>query len=422
MNDFIDYLETLSNLGISPSLGGIECLAKIMGDPQSEYDSIQITGTNGKTSTSKFLASILSNHQRKCGLYLSPHLQHYNERWSIDGDDISYSRLAEVGKVLRDWVDKADIALAPRRITQFEVLTGFAILYFHLEKVDVAVFEVGMGGKWDATSVVKPAVSALTTISMDHSDYLGDSIEAIAKEKSHVLKVGTKAVAGRVDDSVKKILTDRAEDQNGEIYFLGDDYKVSARDVSGRVRIDGIFAVYNGLDTRGISKYQIDNLAVAVAAAELYLNEALSIEGIRRSLDQVKLVGRAELISYEPRILLDGAHNEAGSIALGEVLRDEYKFDKLILVLSMLRDKDLPKVLKNLLPLAGSVVATCNHNPRSLSAKELQDIIIDSGHDAALAGDMKSAISNAMEQAGDGDLICVTGSLYGVGEARDALQ
>jgi len=422
MNDFVEYLDSLSNLGISPSLKGIECLTKIMGDPQTDYDSIQVTGTNGKTSVSKFLSAILSNHKKQCGLYLSPHLQQYNERWSVDGYDISNSRLEEVGKDLRSSVDKANESLEPRRLTQFEVLTGFALLFFNLEKVDVAVFEVGMGGKWDATSVVKPSVSALTTISMDHSDYLGDSIGEIAKEKSHVIKERTKAVAGSVDGLVKKILSDRSKDQNTEIFFLGDDYQVIIDELSGGVNVEGLYAKYDGLDIRGFNKFQSNNLAIAVVAAELYLEEALCVEGINRALEEVEIIGRAEMICDRPRILLDGAHNEAGSKVLAEVLRNEFKFEKLILILSMLKDKEVPKVLKNLLPFAGTIIATSNQNPRSLTNDELGSLIIKSGYEPLLRSDMDSSLSVAKDLAGDGDLICVTGSLYGVGEAREVLQ
>ena len=422
MSNFVDYLDSLSNLGIEPSLEGIKCLSHFLDDPHSNYDVIQVTGTNGKTSVSKFLSAILSNHGRKTGLYLSPHLQQYNERWSIDGSNISNSRLEEVGGLLRRSVEKADVLLKPRRLTQFEILTGLAFLYFYLEKVDVAIFEVGMGGRWDATSVVKPAVSILTTISMDHADYLGGTIEAIAKEKSYVIKEGTIAVAGRIDVSVKKILAERAREQTGEIYFLGDDYDVSTLQGSGSVSIDGIFTVYDGLSMREFSKFQIDNLAMAVAAAEVYLREELSVEGINKALDEVELIGRAELISDEPRILLDGAHNEAGSRVLSEVLREDYKFDKLILILSVLRDKDVLKVLSNLLPIAGSIIATSNYSPRSLSAEELGDLINKSGFEVNLRSDMESALKYAKALAGISDLICVTGSLYGVGEARGMLQ
>lgn len=422
MSDFVEYLDSLSNLGISPSLDSIKCLSAILDEPQANYDSIQVTGTNGKTSVSKFLSAILSNHKKKCGLYLSPHLQQYNERWSIDGGNISDSSLEEVGRLLRRSVAKAEAILGPRHLTQFEVLTGFAILYFHLEKVDVAIFEVGMGGKWDATSVVKPVVSILTSISMDHSDYLGDTIEEIAKEKSFVIKVETKAVCGMVDDSIKKILIDRAKSQNGEIFFLGDSYSFRDDTNAKSISIDGLFTTYNGLDLGRFSKFQIGNLVMAVAAAELYLGDALLEEGISKALDEVELIGRAELISSRPRILLDGAHNEAGSQVLSQVLNEEYQFDKLILILSVLRDKDVLKVLSNLLPIANSVIVTGNRNPRSLSVEELGDLINSAGYMAVLRTDMVSALQYAKELASVGDLICVTGSLYGVGEARDALQ
>lgn len=417
MSEFKVYLDSLSNLGISPSLEGIRRLVKEIGDPQNSFDAVQITGTNGKTSTARFLSNILRHHSLRCGLYLSPHLQDYNERWSVDGNEISDGRLEELGAELIGYVKKANAAMGGRKLTQFEVLTGFAFYYFMKEKIDVAVVEVGMGGRWDATSVVKPDVAIFTSVTIDHADFLGDTVEKIAAEKSHVIKENTAAITGYVEDSVREILTERAARQGGSIYFLGRDFDVED-DGKGGVDIRGTNANYEGLYLPLAGEYQRRNLAVAVVAAERYLDRSLDREGLELAIADMSAPGRLELVSKNPRVLLDGAHNAAGAAELRASLEEEFAYHRLIVIISILKDKEVEAFLDTILTLADTVIVTTNDNSRALSETELFQLAKDRAINVRSAISIKAALDTAAEMAGEDDLICVTGSLYGVGEAR----
>lgn len=435
MKRFIRYLDSLSNLGISPSLAGIKALSRELGQPQKKFDSIQITGTNGKTSTARILSAILKNHGLKCGLYLSPHLQTYNERWSINGYDIGDRELEILGLKLIEYVKAANAKLtisgaspsAPtgkeglasvKYLTQFEVLTGFALAYFRESAVDAAVMEVGMGGRWDATSIIHPKVAVVTTITIDHADFLGDTLAKIAREKSYVIKKGTNALAGYVRPSVQKILRRRAANREAQIKFLGQDFSFRADSSGDTFTVRGLFRDYPKLRLNLIGDFQRQNAAIAIAAAETYLGRALEPARLSKALLEAKSPGRLEIMETSPTIILDGAHNPAGAAELRRALEKDFNYGRLFFVISMLRDKDVPAFLQTVMPLAAETILTTNHNPRALSAKELAFFALEIDPKVSTAPNLKAAVDRMRAIAGPPDTICITGSLYGVGEAR----
>jgi len=419
--DFSAYLDSLGNLGIEPSLAGIEAVCRALGDPQEKYDVIQVTGTNGKTSTSRMIQALLSAHGIKCGLYLSPHLESYRERVSVNGVEIDEGGFEELGRSVREKITAVEESLGGRRVTQFEVITAAAFAYFERRGVRVAVVEVGMGGRWDATSVAVPKVAVITNVTMDHADWLGPALTDIAGEKSYVIRAGNTVVVGPAAPEIRAIFERRAVGEKAKLIVVGEDARVEA-DEHHAVAIETPKAVYGGIRLGVAGHWQERNAVTALAAAEAYVGQALNIETTRRALAQVRSPGRAELIEGAPEILLDGAHNQSGVDALSAHLRLEYADRNPVLVVSILRDKAAPVMVETLDKAGREIIFTDSGNPRCLDPYELSDMAAGEAVTVTVEPDPALALEMAKDLAGEKGLVVVTGSLYLVGVVRKLLR
>jgi len=418
---FSAYLDSLANFGIEPSLDGIEALCRRLDDPQKQFDAIQVTGTNGKTSTSRMLQALIAAHGVGCGLYLSPHLESYRERVSVDGVDIDEDDFEAIGRLVRKQTAAAERSLAGRRITQFEAITAAALAYFAHRRIQAAVLEVGMGARWDATSVAAAKIGVITNVAMDHADWLGPELTDIAGEKSYVIRAGNTVVVGSVSAEVDAVFEARAKAQGARLLKSGRDFSRLST-VGDTLTIRTPRADYDGIALGVAGPWQAENAPAAVAAAEAYLDRALDVAKMRRALADVRSPGRAELVPGEPDIFLDGAHNVNGVEALADYLKTGFSGRKLVLVVSILRDKAAPAMVAKLVDAAAELIFTVSDNPRCLRASELTGLAREHGGNATEAAGVEAALAEAKIKAGRDGVVVVTGSLYLVGQARKLLK
>ncbi|MDO8949111.1 MAG: folylpolyglutamate synthase/dihydrofolate synthase family protein [Actinomycetota bacterium] len=417
----IQELEGALRFGINPSLDGIRTLTARLAEPQDAYRCVQVTGTNGKTSVTRLLSAILHAHGLRVGTYTSPHLVSYTERVEIDGVPITEECFARsVSAVLEASGDMRDSA-----VTEFELLTAAALDAFRHHQVTWACLEVGMGGRWDATSVVAPRVSVVTGVALDHTDRLGMTREEIAGDKAYIIKPGAVAVIGPGCTGVESILRDRARAVGAPMVRVGSiNGDVTWRVLSvpcapggmTRLIVDGAFTVYDDLEVRAPS-YQAPNVAVAIAAAEAALGQPLDSDALSETLATMVFPGRFELLGEAPPLLIDGAHNPEAATVLAGAVREAFGSKKPIIVLGVMADKDAEGIVRALAPVAGGFVCTQSHSPRALDAEALADIVRSCG--AVVLGterSVASAVAHARLMLAPG-VVCA-GSIYVAGEVR----
>ncbi len=410
-----------------PDLTRITRLAELLGDPQLAYPSVHVTGTNGKTSVVRMSATLLSAVGLSAGTYTSPHLQTVRERFAVTGRWIGEQSLAEVYDQVLPIAELVD-AESDDDVTYFELLTAMAFWWFADKPVDIGVFEVGMGGTWDATNLVRGDVAVITPIDLDHRE-LGDSPVAVATEKAGIIKPGGHVVTGRQRDDVQAVLDARAAEVGATVRRWGVDHEVLDRRVAvggqylnlrvGDRSVDEIFLPLHG-------SHQADNACLALAALAGVLGERfgeLDDDLIRAGLAAVSAPGRLEIVHRDPTVILDGAHNPHGARTAAEALGEAFEFRNLVLVLACLADKDLAGIVDAFRDVANHVVVTAPDSPRAAPATELHAIAVaafeGTGVVVELADDVESALMLATGVAGEGDGVLVTGSLYTVGAARD---
>jgi dihydrofolate synthase/folylpolyglutamate synthase len=373
---------------------------------------IHVAGTNGKGSTAAFLSSILTAGGHKTGLFTSPHLIAFPERIRIDGREISE----------HDVISLADriLSVAPEGTTFFEIVTAMSYLHFAEQGAEVAVMEVGMGGRFDATNIATGLLSIITPIDLDHAEFLGDTIGLIAREKAGVIKAGRPVVISDQPSEAREVILQQCAENNCPLYQQGSDFKASWE--NDGLSYAGIGWTLHDLHPGIPGRFQSMNLATALCAAEL-LNQqgiALSRDGVRLGVERASWPGRMELFPGPPRVLLDGAHNPAGAKVLADALT-EFPRKALILVMGIVGDKDALGILEPLLPFADSVITVSPSVPRGLGAHELAEHCRVFGHGAIAAGTIGKGLETAFQQADAEDLILVCGSLFVVGEARARL-
>ncbi|MDD2337970.1 MAG: bifunctional folylpolyglutamate synthase/dihydrofolate synthase [Geobacteraceae bacterium] len=407
--EMMSHIYGLARFGMKPGLQRIRATLCALSDPQDAVQTVHVAGTNGKGSTAAFLASILTAGGHKTGLFTSPHLVAFTERIRIDGTEISETEVVS----LADRV----LSVAPEGTTFFEIVTAMAYLFFAEQGVRAAVMEVGMGGRFDATNVASGILSIITPIALDHSQYLGDTISMIAREKAGVIKAGRPVVSSSQSPDAREVIRKHCIELKSPLYMQGNDFSATWEN-SG--------FVYSGLQWKlhalqpGIpGRYQAMNLATAICAAELLEQQGMSLtpDCVRTGAEQASWPGRMELFAGPPRVLLDGAHNPAGAQALSEALADIPR-RALILVAGVVGDKDANGILERLLPSADSVITVCPSVPRGLTSHDLADHCRSLGHQAIEAGSVASGLETAFNKAQPDDLILVCGSLFVVGEAR----
>jgi dihydrofolate synthase/folylpolyglutamate synthase len=417
-----------------PDLDRITDLLALLGDPQRAYPSIHLTGTNGKTSTARMIDDLLRELGLRTGRYTSPHLESVTERIALDGQPLSPERFAEVYDEVAPYAELVD-ARHPDSVTFFEFVTAMAFAAFADSPVDAAVVEVGLGGTWDATNLVRAPVVVMTTIGLDHMAVLGDTVEAIATEKAGLIHPGATVVAAPQPASAAAVLDARAAAVGATIVREGIDFGVQSRVVAvgGQVlRLRGLAGVYDDVFIPLHGEHQASNAACALAAVEALLGggrEALDSDAVRAAFASVSSPGRLEVVRRNPTVLLDGAHNPSGADALAAALEDAFSFDHLVGVVAVLADKDATTLLGALEPVLDSVVVTTNGSPRAMGVDALAEIAVEVfGADrvevaARLDDAIESAVTAAESRAQLGGAgVVVTGSIVTVGEARHLLR
>lgn len=419
--EVLNYMFGLERLGIRPGLAAIRGLLRLLGDPQRKFPSIHVAGTNGKGSTSAFIASILNDAGYKTGLYTSPHLARFNERMRIGRRDIADRDIVDIALEV-----KGAARHAARTPTFFEFTTAMAFLYFSGKNADITVIEAGMGGRLDATNALaRPLVSVITEIGVDHTEYLGGTIEAIAREKAGIIKKGGLVVTSEGDTAAGRVIRERAAEKNARLFALGHDFMPKNADAK-RLKFD--YVGMDGVSLMGLrpglfGAHQFRNASVALASIQCLKNLGWRIPGknIRAGLKGVCWPGRFEVLRKSPLIILDSAHNPHGAKALRAAL-DEMDYERLILVLGIMADKDIDGILAHIAPAAEAVIAASPRTKRALNSSLLMDRLKAYDAKTVSMSDIPSAVRHALRIAAPKDAICVTGSIFTIGEAREFLR
>jgi dihydrofolate synthase/folylpolyglutamate synthase len=407
---------------IVPDLSRILALATYLDDPQLRYPTIHVSGTNGKGTVARVATELACAHGIVTGLYTSPHLESVSERLSVCGVDISEVEFAEEFTHLHPYLELVD-ARSEERVTYFEALTALAYLWFADKPVGLGVFEVGMGGTWDATNLVASDVAVVTPIGLDHPE-LGSTLLEVAGEKAGIIKEGKVAVVREQDAEALAVLEERCEKQAASMLLEFRDWEVLDRllAVGGQAfAVRGIHATYEELFLPLFGEHAVRNAAAAIVACESLFGQALDEDRARDALASVRWPGRLEVVGRHPTIVLDGAHNPAGAEALATALREFFAWGRLHLVVSISANKDVAGIVRRLAPLADAAYAARNESDRAGDALPIAEAFGTEDKPVSLHGSIAEALDAARAAAGEDDLICVTGSLYTVADARRAL-
>lgn len=422
---------------IDPSLSRISAIMDLLGEPQLAYPVIQVTGTNGKSSTARMIASLLRALGLRTGLYTSPHLVDMRERIEIDGEPISAHDFMQVAGDVAPFIATVDARVEEEGgtpVTYFETLTAIAYAAFADAPVDVAVVEVGVGGTWDATSVCRPQVAVVTRVAMDHADILGDRIDLIAGEKAGIIKEGCFAVIGDQDPDAAEVLQARVHEVGVPAAWEGKAFAVLDRTVAvgGQVlTLQGLAGTYDDVFVPLFGAHQSRNAAIALAATEAFVGGgalALDADSVREGFADVTSPGRLEVVRRGPTVIIDAAHNPAGAEALADALSESFAFTHLVGVVAVLADKDVVGILRALEPVLDEIVVTENDSPRRLDADALGALAVEIFGDERvtvcrrLADGLDAGIRLAEEAdtyAASG--VIVTGSVVTAGQARAML-
>jgi dihydrofolate synthase/folylpolyglutamate synthase len=416
--EVINYLYSLQRFGIKLGLHNIERLLKLLQNPEEKFTSIHIAGTNGKGSTSSFIASILSSSGYKVGLYTSPHLVDFTERIRINGAPISRERVIEYVEILRDEINLL-------RATFFEVTTAIAFKYFADEKVDFAVIEVGLGGRLDSTNVIKPAVSVITTVSFDHMDVLGEAIEQIAFEKAGIIKEGIPCVTGCEDEKALDVIKKVANEKKSELVVLDEVAKFELKEIDEKsVKFDlkTRSNFYSDLVAGVGGSFQVRNSSLSVLAYEKLCELGLAkfksdfvYDGLLNVVKFSGLRGRLEILKEKPKVVADVAHNYPAICQLVSELGN-FKRKGTLVLFGVMKDKEYEKMIKKLSEVVDFAVATQPKIGRALNCKTIAEIFKRNNVEAIEIPDSDKAYDFILDEAGEDDLILVTGSHYLVGE------
>jgi dihydrofolate synthase/folylpolyglutamate synthase len=478
-SETINYLYNLQKHGIKFGLDNINTLMSALDNPHKSFSAVHVAGTNGKGSTSAIIASILHTARLRVGLFTSPHLISFTERIRVNNEEITEKEVVELTEEIRTKIHNTpSLTLPPRgggmgggddselNPTFFEVVTAMAMLYFKRKKVDIAVIEVGMGGRLDATNIIVPEVSVITNISYDHKEFLGNTLREIANEKAGIIKEGVPVVISYQELEAMEVIEKKVKEKGAELYTYGRDFSsvLKKEDLTGIYfdYWDGDSSAIHDLHLPLIGEHQLQNASIAIKAAMIVLQNKMQdtrytplcppllrgeLKGgyyhescIRDGLSRVRWPGRLELIKEDPPILIDGAHNPSAAVALSQVLKKIFlgKY-RIIMVLGIMGDKDIEGIMKPLLPLASEIILTAPQYERAASPYRLADVAASLGFtNVRIAPSVKDAIEMATKESSNNppsppftkggsrgihhsSLIVVTGSFYTIGEAKEAI-
>jgi len=420
-NDVLKYLDDLYGmLGYDLGLDRMFALMEEMGNPQEKLKTIHVAGTNGKGSVCSFVSNVLRAQGYKVGVYTSPHLEKYNERFVIDGEYISDDDFVKHMEYTKQMCEK----LAAKGIGQptvFEVVTAAAFNYFAEEKIDYLVLEVGLGGRCDATNVIsKPLLSVIVSISMDHMDYLGNTLSDLAYEKGGIIKEGCPVVLYAKEKEVLDVIRKISEEKNAPLYiFDGSNAIVKKEEITGS-EFDfksEIFSIDN-LKIKMLGDYQIINASEAVLACHVLTKQGVEIseKALREGFENARWNGRMEIVAENPLVILDGAHNIDGIHMLAQSLKKYFENKKLTLLVGILGDKEYEKMIEELMPVASKVVFTEPNSERKWNVEEVGKITEKYDVEIHIEKDIEKAFNFARQITEETEVMVCAGSLYLIGE------
>lgn len=420
-----EYIDGLERLGTHLGLGRVTKLVEALGSPQKAYRTIHVVGTNGKSSTVRFISALLEAQGLKVGAYISPHLVSLAERQMVNSVPSNDEEFCELVSRIRPVAEELDRTFSQGdALTQFEILTAAALLYFKEQACDVAVIEAGLGGRLDATSVIDSDVQIITSIGLEHTELLGDTLSAILKEKAAVIAEEGRVAIGSLSPGLRAELKDLCASKEARCHFLGDEFVVLADPRAESFDIFGLYACYTDLRLKVLGSYQRANAAVAVAAVELFVGEELDTDSLRTALASTGVPGRLEIISTQPLCIFDGSHNPQGMEETMRSLEQILERRRLIAVVSILRDKEAQEMMRLLVPSCDIVFATQSASPRALTGDELAAIISDlgKGPEIFIDPDPRSAMMSAYRLATSNQVVLVTGSLTLISDLKRGLN
>lgn len=419
----IDRIHEFNRFGMVLGLDRMEELLRRLGNPQDDLKVIHVAGTNGKGSVSKYLEEGLSACGYKMGLYTSPYIETFNERIRYDGADISDEDLEYYGQKVVSAAE-AMVADGLDSPTEFEVVTAIAFLYFAGRQADITILEVGLGGIGDSTNVVKsPLASVITSISYDHMAQLGSSLAEIAVNKAGIIKTGCPVIANVPQRDAAKIIARKAYAMGSRLYDISG-IRAAVSDetpFSQRVSMELYEKSYSDVEISMVGRHQVENLKTALATLEILRKSGavkLDREALYEGLKRARQPGRFEVISEDPLVIIDGAHNEAGAQALQETMAQHFAGKKILLVAGILADKEIDSIVKFLTKITDHIIVTEPDNPRKLAAEKLAEHVADFGVAAEAVSDVEAAVHRAKELADGYDVILFAGSLYLIGDVR----
>jgi dihydrofolate synthase/folylpolyglutamate synthase len=440
--DALDYIYAFTNFEVTPAgdytsktfdLTRVERLLAALGNPHRQFQSVHVAGTKGKGSTAAMIESVLRAAKHYTGLYTSPNLHTFRERIRVGGEMISRDDvIASIAKL-------KPLAAEIPGLTTFEIMTVLAFDYFRTRGVEIAVLEVGLGGRLDATNVVTPLVSVITSISYDHTAILGNTLAQIAREKAGIIKPGIVAITSPQPDEALNVIAAAARERDTPLIEVSPDLEFQVADVDYQVtpgdqslerqrftltrqpEILDMSLFELDLETNLLGKYQLTNATTALAVLFVLRDQGISIpdDAIRDGLARVEWHGRFEILAREPFVVIDGAHNADSARRLVETLRDLFPSARLHFIFGASGDKDIAGMFAAFLPAAASLILTRSHNPRAADPARLADLAAKYRVETSIAPDLAAALRDAQQRANHDDVICVTGSLFVVAEARE---
>jgi dihydrofolate synthase/folylpolyglutamate synthase len=412
----LSYLYDLQKYGIKFGLSSTSNLLARLGNPHKNLKAIHIAGTNGKGSTAAMLSAILARIGMRVGLYTSPHLVWFNERFRINDQDVNDREIMDVFLRVKDVVDERQPP------TFFEMTTAMALSLFAEKAVDWTILEVGMGGRLDATNVIQPQITIINNVALDHQEFLGFTLGRIAREKAGIIKKGVPLITAVKQPVALAVIKERCSALDASCYRVGQQIKV-------RSRGERCFS-YRGLKWRLenvqlplAGRHQLLNAATALGALEVLEQlgrlHPITAQEVQEGLRKTRWPGRLEWFSQHPPVLLDGAHNNAGVVSLRKALQEEYTYKRLIIVLGIMADKDLRGMLHKLAPLADHIILTHPRYERAAEPESLREAAGEFANRTELIRSVRQALKRAITLATSEDLVVVTGSLYFIGEVKE---
>jgi dihydrofolate synthase/folylpolyglutamate synthase len=416
----LSFLYGLERFGMVFGLANIRNIVQVLGNPHQNLKTIHIAGSNGKGSTAAMIASVLQKSGYRVGLYTSPHILSFTERIQINSESIAERQVARLTERIRGAIDEARI---PQEFTFFDFTTAMAFLYFAESGVDLAIVEVGLGGRLDSTNIVMPLVAVVTNISYEHRDVLGYTLSEIAMEKAGIIKQGVPVVTGVTEQEIQGELEGVCRKQEAALYRMGRDFTIESED-GGSLHFRGRRWDLAELRVNLMGKFQIDNAGVALATLETVdeLGYTVSRKCIYDALERITWPGRLEVVRERPWVVLDGAHNPAAAEALRTALLENFPYRRCFLLLGIMKDKEVETIVSILAPLSHETVLCKPRQDRAAPPERLVRALEAVGGKGQVIPDVAEGLDTLLSRAGENDLICVAGSFYTIGEAKAHLM